>query len=297
MKKIFINLYLIIVMGCSYAFAQPAFPGAGSKSDSLRNEGDILGAIAECKKVYEQNSKDFRNVYNYAKFLSVNKQIDSCFKYLNIAIEMEASIAPMREPDFLSARSDKRWVDFENRLIGMLRLKPDFAVKDIEYAKVLWKLAAYDQAYFLETGIAGRKLGFKSSVVEAIWALKFMVQEKSQKELVEWIDKKGWPRKSEVGDNAAIVAWYVIMHSNAELQSRYLPTIKQMCAENELTWDRYARIYDRCLFNQKKPQKYGTHTFYNEKTKTEDLYPLEDETMVNEWRKEVGLPQLEKFIR
>jgi hypothetical protein len=55
-------------------------------------------------------------------------------------------------------------------------------------------------------------------------------------------------------------------------------------------------MYDRSRFNENKPQRYGTHTKYNEKTNSEELYPLEDETKVDEWRKELGLPPLAEYL-
>ncbi|MDQ7815474.1 MAG: hypothetical protein RDU14_00445 [Melioribacteraceae bacterium] len=295
--KNFIRIFFFILNSAVVIYSQTAAATIMSKSDSLRNEGEILKSIEECKNVFFRNPKDIRNLYNYSRFLSINKQIDSCFKYLKIAAEIDTSITPLIEPDLLTARESEQWNDFENRLISNLNIKFKNAVKDFDYAKVLWKLRAFDQAYFLETEIAGRKLGFKSSVVEALWKLKFMIQEKSQKELVEWIDKKGWPRIKNVGREAAFTAWLVIMHSNVRLQKKYLPVIKKICEGNELPWARYAAIYDRSLFNDNKPQKYGTHITYNERTGSMELYPLENESMVDVWRKEVGLQPLEEYLK
>jgi len=75
-----------------------------------------------------------------------------------------------------------------------------------------------------------------------------------------------------------------------------MPDIKKSCEANELPWERFAFVYDRCLFNSGKPQKYGTHTKYNEITNSEELYPLLDESMVDIWRKEVGLPPLAEYL-
>jgi hypothetical protein len=36
---------------------------------------------------------------------------------------------------------------------------------------------------------------------------------------------------------------------------------------------------------------------YNEKTGRQDLYPLEDEAKVAEWRKELGLEPLEEYLK
>jgi len=90
--------------------------------------------------------------------------------------------------------------------------------------------------------------------------------------------------------------YLVAIHTNDGSQKKYLPMIRQRCEENELPWQRYANIYDRCLFNEKKPQKYGTHTIFNVQTRLEELYPLEDETKVDEWRKELGLEPLAEYL-
>jgi hypothetical protein len=70
---------------------------------------------------------------------------------------MDTSLAALIEPDFLTARKDKRWQEFEDDLISMLNIKYKKPFNDIEYAKKLWKLRAFDQAYFTQVGIAGKK--------------------------------------------------------------------------------------------------------------------------------------------
>ena len=295
------NTLKLSLIGCVIAFSeiavsQPVIQSGQSVADSLRNEGDIPGALAEYKKVCFQDPKNQSNVYNYACALSVNRQIDSAFKYLYIAVEMDTSIASLIDPDFLTIREDRHWPGFENHMVSMLNIKFKKPYSDIEYAKSLWKLLALDQAYFNEIGIAGRKIGMKSSVVEALWKFKFMIQINSQKELEKLIALKGWPKIKEVGSEAAMGAYLVAIHSNDGSQKKYLPVIKQRCEENELCWQRYANIYDRCCVNDHKPQRYGTHLRYNESTKSEELYPLEDETNVDAWRKELGLEPLAEYL-
>jgi hypothetical protein len=297
MKKLKISFIVCISAITKLALSQPGFQGSGSLAESLKGEGDIPGAIAEFRQIYNRNPADQKNLYNFARTLSVGKQNDSCFKYLNIAVNMDTSVAALIESDFLTVRKDKRWKSFEDNLVSMLNKKYKNSYKDVEFSKELWKLRAFDQAYFTQVGIAGRKTGMKSSVVEALWDLKFMIQEKNQEVLVKLIDKKGWPKIGDVGNEAAMAAYLVVMHSNDELQKKYLPVIKQRCEENELSWQRYAAIYDRALYNENKPQKYGTHTIYNEKTGKEELCPLEDEKKVDEWRKEIGLQPLEEYLK
>ncbi len=298
MNKLILSVFTIILVVCEVGFSQAGPPPIpGSPGERLREEGDIPGAIVEFEKTYVKDPTDQKNIYNLSRALSINKQIDSCFKYLTMAVLMGPSIAPLTDPDLVTAREDKRWGEFEDKLIATLNAKPNHPFKDIAYAKALWRLRAWDQAFFREIGIAGRKVGMKSSVVEALWKFKFMIQERNQEELERLVASKGWPRVGDVGNEAAMAAYLVTMHSQNGLQKKYLATIKKICEEKELAWERYAAIYDRSLFNDNKPQRFGTHTRYNEVTKTEELYPLEDESKVNEWRKELGLPPLEEYLK
>jgi hypothetical protein len=294
------SLKTILITGLSAisiaASAQPALTGKVSVADSLRDEGNIPAAIAEYRKIFISNPGDKKNLYNFACALSVGKQADSCFKYLNLAVKMDTSIAVLIEPDLITARKDKRWPEFENKIIGMLNARFKANYKDIEYAKKLWKLRAYDQAYFPQVGIAARKTGMKSSVVEALWDFKFMIQERNQEELVKLLTEKGWPKIDDVGQEAVMAAYLTVMHSRDGLQKRYLPDIRKACEEKELPWERYALLYDRSLYNENKPQKYGTHTMYNEKTNSQELYPLENEAKVDEWRMEIGLEPLKDYL-
>jgi hypothetical protein len=300
MKSSIFFLIVCLSFFCKYGTSQPVAPNQVNKADSLINEGNVPEAITEYRKLYNHNPKDKRIVYNFSCALSIDNSVimvfDSCFKYLNIAIELDTSLSALIDPDLIPARGDKKWDVFEDRLILMLNAKYNNPYKDIEYAKALWRLGAYDQAYFNEIGIVGRKFGMRSSVASALWKFKFMIQENNQKELAQLIAAKGWPKINEVGREAAMAAYLVAMHSNDGSQKKYLPMIRQSCEENELPWQRYANIYDRCLFNDKKPQKYGTHTIYNEQTKSEELYPLEDEIKVDEWRLELGLEPLVNYL-
>lgn len=277
---------------CDVAFAQPPPPGPVSPGGTLRAEGDIPGAIAAFEKRYREAPGDRKNVLELAGALSINRRLDDCFRYLAVAVELEPAIAPLIDPDLVAARDDRRWAAFEEGLVARINAKPDPPIKDVAFARALWKLAAWDQAFFQEVGIAARKTGMKSSVVEAIWKLKFLVQQRNQGELEALVAEKGWPRAGQVGQEAAMGAYLVVMHSSDGAQKKYLPFVKGACEAGELPWVRYANMYDRSRFNENLPQRYGTHTRYDEQTKSEELYPLEDESRVDEWRKEVGLPPL-----
>jgi len=294
-------LFLLGLSALAESQVPPPPPPSGSgkinKADSLVNEGDISGAIAEYKKMYSLNPGDSRTAYNYACVLSRSSQADSAFRYLNLAVKSNPSATPLTDPDLLALREDKRWTDFENSLITMINEKNGNAIKDIGYAKSLWRLQCMDQYCFYETGIAARKLGPDSPVVTALRRFQIMINEKNLKDLESLLSQKGWPKRSEVGPEAAGAAFFVLQHSNADAQQKYISMFESCCRENEASWQQYALMFDRMRMNQDKPQRFGTHSYLDpSRGRTDELYPLEDETKVDEWRKEIGLEPLKDYL-
>jgi hypothetical protein len=276
----------------------PPPPSAGyvSKADSLFNEGNIKEAVTEYKKMYGLNPGDRNVVYNYACILSRDGQIDSALKYLNISVNMEPVLSPLIDPDLLAIRESGKWDDFENNLI-LKNSKSGKTIKDIGYAKALWRLLCMDQYCFYETLLAVRKLGPDSPVVTAMRRLQNMQNQKNVGDLGILVQEKGWPKRSQVGQMAAGAAFYVLQHSNASAQEKYLPMFEKCCRENEGDWQQYALMFDRMRMNRNLPQKYGTHyNLDNRATNERILYPLEDETKVDEWRKEIGLEPLKDYL-
>ncbi|MFO0321885.1 MAG: DUF6624 domain-containing protein [Bacteroidota bacterium] len=295
MKYKIICLLLVIIVKSNTIYSQD-FSIIKNKADSLRECGDIEGAIFEFRKAYNENSKNGLNLYNFSCLFSKIKQYDSCFKYLNLSIELDTNFIAFTEADFIPFRKSKYWNKFESRLLKMIELKYKNKFKDLEYAKKLWKMSALDQAYYSDISVAEKKIGTNSTVVNALWDLKEIINNKNQKELELLIQKKGWPKISSVGYDASITAFLIIQHSDITKQKKYLPTIQQLCKLNEADWQDYALMYDRIQTSENKPQRYGSQIRFNEITKSYELYPLEDETKVEEWRNELGMVSLADYL-
>jgi len=88
-----------------------------------------------------------------------------------------------------------------------------------------------------------------------------------------------------------------LQHSNAESQQKYITMFEKCYKENEADCQQYALMFDRMRMNQNKPQRYGTHTYLDPKAGSpNELYPLEDEAKVEEWRREIGLEPLKDYL-
>jgi hypothetical protein len=265
-------------------------------SDSLRELGDIKGAINECKKIYLTDSKDAANLYSIAANLSLDYQFDSAFKYIYLAANADTNIYFLTDPDFLRLRNDKRWEKFENQLIHMTELKYRMVLKDLTYAKKLWRMSALDQAFYSEIDVAEKRIGRESTVVSALWTLKDSINKKNQKDLELLLKQKGWPKISTVGNKASSAAFLIIQHSNISKQKEYLPVIKKLCEIKEAHWSSYALMYDRIQTIEGKPQRYGSQVRINSETGKYELFPLEDENKVDEWRKAIGMQALSIYV-
>ena len=277
----------------------PPAPGSGhvSKADSLLTAGSVAPAIEEYRAMYNQDRNDSRIIYNYACALSLAGQADSSLYYLSKLIVLEPSVSILTDPDFLAVRESKGWMDFEIDLIIALNETRGNLIKDTAYARELWRLLCLDQYGFYETGIAVRNLGPGSPVVTALRRMQSLQNEKNLEKLAILLEIKGWPEISQVGSKASEAAFYVIQHSNAQAQEKYIRLFEAACRKGEGNWQQYALMFDRMRMNQNLPQKYGTHFILdNRATGEKNLYPLEDETRVNEWRKEIGLEPLKDYM-
>ncbi|HPF02845.1 MAG TPA: hypothetical protein PLE95_06550, partial [Bacteroidales bacterium] len=275
----------------------PPVSGQVNKADSLLMAGRITLAVEEYRKMYNncKNNREF--VYNYACALSRSGKKDSSLWYLYEAVKNEPSVSVLTDPDLLTVRESKGWEKFENDLISSVNRNTGNSIKDVAYAKSLFRLLCQEESLFYEVGIAVRNLGPDSPVVTALRKLQTWQNEKNLAELEALIGSNGWPRISQVGRLAASAAFYVIQHSNAGTQEKYIKFFEDACRIGEGNWQQYALMFDRMRMNQNKPQRYGTHPYMDPAMgRTDELYPLEDETRVDEWRKEIGLEPLKDYL-
>lgn len=108
------------------------------------------------------------------------------------------------------------------------------------------------------------------------------------------VAEHGWPRISEVGEEAALAAFLVIQHADLAKQERYLPVIRARVAENEAKGAWLALLTDRILVIQRKPQLYGTQFRANRDTGKSEPFPIADPANVDARRSELGMKPLQQ---
>lgn len=103
----------------------------------------------------------------------------------------------------------------------------------------------------------------------------------------------GWPGYTLVGKKAGTTAFYVIQHSGYKAIKKYLPLIKKAAFNNEIDKESYALMLDRYLVFSGKKQLYGTQIIGFDHI----LWPIEDEVNVNIRRRELGMKNIEEYVK
>lgn len=117
--------------------------------------------------------------------------------------------------------------------------------------------------------------------------------------LEEMIEKNGgaWLGSSTVGNDGAEAAWLIAQHaiSSPDFSRRCLKLIEKAAERGEAELWHAAYLDDRINFFEGKPQRYGTQSDWNRKGKMQ-VWQMQDEEKVNDFRAEVGLNPLEHIV-
>lgn len=111
------------------------------------------------------------------------------------------------------------------------------------------------------------------------------------------LDEYGWTGISLVGKDGTEAAWLIVQHaiSRPGFQRKCLGLISDAVKKGEAEAYQAAYLYDRICIFEGRPQRYGTHSDWNENGEMA-ICDLEDDEKVNEYRSQVGLKLLENKI-
>lgn len=114
--------------------------------------------------------------------------------------------------------------------------------------------------------------------------------------LKAWIRKHGWPRISDVGEEAARAAWLIAQHSDHDVafQKKCLELMRRAVAEGEARPEDLAYLEDRVLVNSGKWQLYGTQ-FYKDRNGTYKERPIKDRKHLAKRRREAGMQPFSEY--
>lgn len=292
MKTITILLLLIIpIAGIGQTIATSA--------DTLRKEGKLEVAIEAYKATYSKDSTNWKNTYNLACAYALIFQKDSAYHYLSIALKQDTSLWALADSDLYALIDDPRWLQIENEQVKRFEQNHK-KLKQPEYAKKLLNIILKDQAMDYYVNQAKKHYMKEGSVPQwyyPIGAFKRQIGKKNYTLMTQFIETYGWPTYSTVGKLAADAPLLVINHhEDPEVRKKHIAQIKRSCLNNEGSCLEFARIQDRILVNEDRPQIYGTQFQYNAQRNLEPC-PIIDPEYVDQRRKEIGLEGLKEYLK
>lgn len=226
----------------------------------------------------------------------------SAFKRLHLWV----SLAPIRkmiwmlfDPRIDELKQDKRWKDVVRKIRASYKVfkKPELAFKldslwaEDQKARTLKYYIENLNTYFASMDSQDVRLNvfFKEAINN-----EYSSDTTHYSTLINIIGDTEWPKLSEVGERAAKAAFLIVDHqTDPSILMHFLPILEARCQEGEADWLHFATMYDRLQVMQGKPQRYGTQfRMMNDNPQKLELYPLENDLEVNEWRKMLGLPPI-----
>lgn len=249
-------------------------------ADSLYEQGRYDDAI----RVYTEAFADDRYIFpsklsSVAYKLRMVDKDEAAYKFDKHRIRMEKDYYQMPDSATVPSYED----EFDKRAV--------IYNYDLSLKNHLEEMLERDQAYRTQW-ILSRQLHHEETQRDIALRLRAdSIDSLNQVEIRQILKEHGFPKKTEVGTSACEAAWIIIQHAPLDVQKEYLPILERAATEGNIQAALVAALHDRIDVREGRPQKYGTQRNSN------GLYPLLNEKMVNQWRKEVGLPPLDESTK
>ena len=249
-------------------------------ADSLYEQGRYDDAI----RVYTEAFADDRYIFpsklsSVAYKLRMVDKEEAAYKFDKHRVRMEKDYYQMPDSATVPSYED----EFDKRAV--------IYNYDLSLKNHLEEMLERDQAYRTQW-ILSRQLHHEETQRDIALRLRAdSIDSLNQVEIRQILKEHGFPKKTEVGTSACEAAWIIIQHAPLDVQKEYLPILERAATEGNIQAALVATLHDRIDVREGHPQKYGTQRNSN------GLCPLLNEKMVNQWRKEVGLPPLDESAK
>jgi hypothetical protein len=110
------------------------------------------------------------------------------------------------------------------------------------------------------------------------------------------VAKYGWLGPNDVGDQCSSAMFMVVQHAGLPTQQKYLPMLREAEAKGKLRARHLALLEDRVAVLTHHKQLYGTQIYWDTRTSSYFLAPLEDPDHVDERRIGMGMTELKDYL-
>ncbi len=237
--------------------------------------------------------------HQLACYYALKKNYDEAFKKLYLAINSGVFINDiLSDTDIELLYGLAEWNNVKDTITSIyLKNNPNITNEDLSVK--LWLMGIEDQRYrTLASNNKNTNLAHLSKERE-----NYQKTDNNLRFIKELVKSKSWPLYSEVGQEAGDAAFLIVQHSGESVLTRKaLKLLEVAVKNNEASKENYAMMLDRYLMHKKKKQIYGTQvvshsvgTDVNGEFVMGDyfIFPIENEKLVNERRKEMGMGTIE----
>jgi len=197
--------------------------------------------------------------------------------------------------EYVLSLSDRDHALFQMRIESNLMPEPPWKLQRVSDSENATVVANWDTTEYPKEVVALQsELNEMVKVDQAVRNELPMLESKLKKvdennypEILRIYEKYKWPRISVLGRTAAHNYWLLVQHQEAGFQRQVLPDMQRAVEEGEASKVDYAYLYDRVMFDQGKPQHWGTQA--DCKNGKAVLAPVDDPAGLDQRRKNLQL--------
>ena len=236
--------------------------------------------------------------YNAACSWSLAGNADSAFYQLNRIVSLMNYIdfdQIVNDKDFIPLYDDARWRLLLNTIKENKNATEKFYNKEL--VKILDSVFKEDQDCRNRIREIESRYGRDSREMKDHW--KLIVKKDSLNLIIvtSILDKYGWLGPSVVGSKGNSALFLVIQHSPLEVQTKYLPMMRDAVKKGNARASSLALLEDRVALRQGRKQIYGSQISTDPISGKDYVQPLEDPDGVDARRAEVGLQPLAEYLK
>jgi hypothetical protein len=270
-----------------------------SKAEQLERQGRLMDAIKAYSLEYEQNPSETKKLLSIAELYSrQNKATESFFairKYLQD--DSDSTLRVLSMGVFFPLVTDPRWADIEQDLFKkfLARQKRTFSKQNLILPLLRMGISAgaYNDLYAFYK-VQGTPES--EAIADSVMKERLAVIAKPLADFKELIQQEGWFASSQVGEDASNAAFWVLYNCDREVQRSLFPMLEKAVIKGDFDPAKYAAMVDVGLYEEHKPQLYGSIVI-PQVTKQEFVsYPIEKLEEVDSRRKNIGLPPLKDYL-
>jgi hypothetical protein len=294
-KKYFFYFTIVFFLFCQSAFSHDYYTLISQAEDHYQ-EKSYAQSVKFYQKAFKVAPGSKYDLYGAACAAALNKRKDLALTWLKMAFEEGyVNIRHIKtDTDLDALHQTAAW----KPLIADIQKKVDQleAGYNKPLQKKLIEIYDEDQKHRLQIDEVGKKHGFDSKEMNALWNTINETDSINLLKIKEILNKEGWVGEDQVGAQANSALFLVIQHADLATQQEYLPIMRDAVKAKKAQPSALALLEDRVALGEKRLQIYGSQ-IGEDSTGKAFVLPLKDPDQVDQRRASVGLGPLASYVR